>query len=97
MKQLHRIAVGTCVLALAVGAEAVLAQGMSSPTSTTAATYQAAQSAGASAQKVAPPNLVLPADMGGGTWGQHYRTSQNTGAANGTAPSGGAGTNGTGE
>jgi hypothetical protein len=37
--------------------------------------------AGASAQKVAPPNLVLPADMGGGTRSQHYGTPEQPGPA----------------
>ncbi|MBV8424377.1 MAG: hypothetical protein JO349_04240 [Candidatus Eremiobacteraeota bacterium] len=90
MKTRHGIALGACVATFAFGTSAALAQGSMS-TNNTPATYQAAQAAGQAAQKVAPPNLVLPADMGGGTWGQRSNTNSNTNnsvPATGTQPSG---------
>jgi hypothetical protein len=75
------IALGACVAALALSGGA-LAQNSAAPNDVQS-TYQAAQQAGASAQKVAPPNLVLPADKGGGTWSEHYGTN----AATTTTPS----------
>jgi len=88
MKTRHGIALGACVATFAFGTSAALAQGSMS-TNNTPATYQAAQAAGQAAQKVAPPNLVLPADMGGGTWGQRSNTNSNTNnsvPATGTQP-----------
>lgn len=66
------LAMGACAASLAMLASPALAQN----TSGTPDTYQAARAAGAAAQKVAPPNLVMPADMGGGTYAQ--RQTQNT-------------------
>ncbi|HEY1727038.1 MAG TPA: hypothetical protein VGG22_01510 [Candidatus Baltobacteraceae bacterium] len=71
MRQLS-IALGACVAALAVTAGPALAQ------NSTPSTYKAARAAGAAAQKVAPPNLVLPADMGGGTYSQRMTSTDST-------------------
>ena len=71
MRQLS-IALGACVAAVAVTAGPALAQ------NSTPSTYQAARAAGAAAQKVAPPNLVLPADMGGGTYSQRMTSPNST-------------------
>jgi hypothetical protein len=71
------IALGACVAALALSGGGALAQNSAAPNDVQS-TYQAAQQAGASAQKVAPPNLVLPADKGGGTWSEHYGTNATT-------------------
>jgi len=71
MRQLS-IAVGACVAALAVSTGPALAQ------NSTPDTYQAARAAGAAAQKVAPPNLVMPADMGGGTYSSRMTNTNST-------------------
>jgi len=85
MKMRHAVALGAFSAAFAFGTSAVLAQGSMSTKDTTPATYEAAKAAGQAAQKVAPPNLVLPADMGGGTWAQHNGNSMNNGTTtNGT-------------
>ncbi|HTX03406.1 MAG TPA: hypothetical protein VMD07_06980 [Candidatus Acidoferrales bacterium] len=63
----HLVVIGAYAASFAMLASPALAQNSSG----TPDTYQAARAAGASAQKVAPPNLYLPADMGGGMYGKH--------------------------
>ena len=75
------IALGTCVAALAVTAGPALAQ------NATPSTYQAARAAGAAAQKVAPPNLVMPADMGGGTYSSRATSGNASNNTNESPPS----------
>src|SRR5579872_1121676 len=87
----YPIALGACLAALAIGSAPAFAQ-TSMSQDNASSTYQAARQAGAAAQKVAPPNLVLPADMGGGTWGQRNGSGTNTGTETNTNTGTGAST-----
>jgi hypothetical protein len=70
------ITIGACAASLAMVVSPALAQSNTG----TPQTYQAARAAGAASQKVAPPNLLMPADMGGGMYGQRNPTSGPNGA-----------------